>query len=365
MLTHPTQSCQVFIRPASSKRFKSKPSALDKHLRHVVLLQRSNRNKTRQHDSLTQTRHSQRQRFAGWSHRLRTAILHRGSSHQVQQDSSPQPQGAGQHSTKSAQPLTSSTSAAGAKLVRGIKDQEANSDDADVIHAWRPIAAAEQTRALQESIASQQQQLRASLPIALDPDTLRPKFRGAQQRSKPSCSSPTKAPEAPLGAAAAASAAAAGAPNSSKDTELDVDAFLDGLLQTVPASQDTRACAGAAAHHMTKPQPKQSLEDPQSGKPQRPCSKGRAMPAWAMSEQQQAAAEAAAAAQEEQQLLSFAQQLDLQELLQDLGDDELAAAFKVRHTGVSAAATCATTPCLALCMQQTQAQVDVSVLPST
>lgn len=341
----------------SSKRPK-KPSALDKHLRHVVLLQRSNRNKTRQHASLTQTRNSQRQRFADWSHRLRTAILHRCSSHHAQHDISPQPHSVGQHSTKSAQPLTVSTAAAGSKLVQGIKDQEANSDDADVIQAWRPIAAAEQTKALQDSLASQQQQLRASLPTNLDPDTLRPKFRAAQLCSKPSCNSPTKGPEAPLGAAAAASAAAA-VVGSSKDTELDVDAFLDGLLQTVSAPQDTQTSAGAAAH------PKQSLEDQQPVKPQRPCSKGRAMPAWAMSEQQQAAAEAAAAAQEEQQLLEYAQQLDLQELLQDLEDDELAAAFKVRHTGAKTAATFATMPCLAVCMQQMQAQVDASVLPST
>jgi hypothetical protein len=48
-----------------------------------------------------------------------------------------------------------------------------------------------------------------------------------------------------------------------------------------------------------------------------------------VSEQQQAAAEAAAAEQEERQLLQFADGLDWQELLQDMGDDELAAAFKV------------------------------------
>lgn len=53
------------------------------------------------------------------------------------------------------------------------------------------------------------------------------------------------------------------------------------------------------------------------------------MPAWAVSEQAAAAAEAAAAEEEEESLLQFAEGLEWQELLQDLGDDDLAAAFKV------------------------------------
>jgi hypothetical protein len=44
-----------------------------------------------------------------------------------------------------------------------------------------------------------------------------------------------------------------------------------------------------------------------------------------------ACAEAAAADAEEESLLQFAEELDWQELLQDLGDEELSAAFKVRH----------------------------------
>lgn len=43
-----------------------------------------------------------------------------------------------------------------------------------------------------------------------------------------------------------------------------------------------------------------------------------------------ACAEAAAADAEEEFLLQFAEELDWQELLQDLGDEELSAAFKVR-----------------------------------
>jgi hypothetical protein len=183
-----------------------------------------------------------------------------------------------------------------------------------------------------------QQQLQASLPTVLDPDILRPDNHSTAVHRRQHHS-----PKATASSAQhkANTSKVQGCVNADGwDAELDVDAFLDSLLLPAANTQPAAAGLAAAGGKASLPSPATAAAAarkhtaPLSPGPQTPGSssggtKGRSVPAWAVSEQQQAAAEAAAAEQEERQLLQFANGLDWQELLQDMGDDELAAAFKV------------------------------------
>lgn len=244
------------------------------------------------------------------------------------------------------------------------------------------MAAAAQTLDLQESLAKQQRQLRKTLPDVLDPNTLRPDYQMQQQQllqmqeeegystglyssisltahKAAGLLSPGKSSShmSGLGGKHATAAGQAQLHQDDADGALDVDSFLDGLLQqasaakTTPAQQQTAtgtAMPSTKLQQQPNSQPQQqqhdrtqdnerpqhsqhNLQDSPKQRPASSCSrKGqRAMPAWAVSEAAAAQAEAAAAEAEEESLLEFAERLDWQELLEDLGDDELAAAFKV------------------------------------
>jgi hypothetical protein len=360
----------VYIRPASGKRPK-KPSALDKHLRHVVLLQRSNRRAAHQHAATAQHKHKQHQRFLDWGHRLRKAILNRGSSPTSSilgySSSSPEP---AQHITAPAQTPAGHDCSS---------PQQQNDDRADIIQSWKPVADAAQTRELQESLTKQEKRMRRKLPRVLDPNTLRPDYPIQQQQllqmqdeedystgmystisrtahaaqAAAGHLSPGKGHAQAPGAGTAAAAGQHAGQRNDQEGPLDVDAFLDSLLRTASTQQPSAQPAAAAgtptsSHPSTKQRAHPASSQPQhdsqhsqhsssllrqnqrSGSPQqRLGSRGRAMPAWAVSEQAAAAAEAAAAEEEEESLLQFAEGLEWQELLQDLGDDDLAAAFKV------------------------------------
>lgn len=315
---------QVFVRPASSSRRPKKPSALDKHLRHVVLLQRYNRHKSSQAAAAAQHKQAQHQRFADSGNRLRAAILRDGAS--------------------AGDPCLSTESEPHDPVDPQQSNNSSSAQQTDgFLQAWKPITAAARIKQLQDSLARQQEQVLASLPAVLDPDTLRPDHHKAtqqqqqQQCTKASHDSTVKSTASP----AEAAPAPAGTAPPHEQGKLDVDAFLDSLLHTAQAMQDTDTPKAAAptsnatraivssngktssgsntpAPHLHKPQQQQKL-----------ISKGRSAPAWVLSEEQQAAAEAAAAEAEEQQLLQFAEQQEWQHLLQGLGDDELAAAFQV------------------------------------
>jgi hypothetical protein len=200
------------------------------------------------------------------------------------------------------------------------------------------VAAAAQTRELQESLAMRQQQLQSSLPTVLDPDTFRPDHHSTakQRRQHHSPKATTSAMQHKTSTSANRSQPGSGAAQdcvaaAGEDGELDVDAFLDSLLLPATASAAAgKAPTSAAATAATAASKLAASPSPGQQRPGTSSStKARPVPAWAVSEQQQAAAEAAAAEQEERQLLQFADGLDWQELLQDMGDDELAAAFKV------------------------------------
>jgi hypothetical protein len=125
----------------------------------------------------------------------------------------------------------------------------------------------------------------------------------------------------------------------------DVESFLDGLLQQAAAKkQGTPACsralgksatAAAAAAATSRPGTAGSAAA-RAGKQQQ---KGKAKPAWALTEQQQAEAAAAAAAAasdeaaddaaEEAELLQFAEGLSWEQLVGQMDDEQLAAAFQV------------------------------------
>jgi hypothetical protein len=250
------------------------------------------------------------------------------------------------------------------------------------------VAAAAQTRELQENLRKQENRMSRQLPRVLDPNTLRLDYHVQQQqllqmqdekgystalystigktaeqaaaRQLSPAKGHTKAP----GAGTAAAGQHAGHHNDQEGL-LDVDAFLDGLLQTAStqqASAQPAAAAGTLSTNTAKqhfPACSQPQHDSQEQQPhsqhissslsqkqrrtspqQRLGSRGRSMPAWVVSEQAAAAAKAAAAEEEEELLLQFAEGLEWQELLQDLGDDDLAAAFKV--SGLASLCACDT-----------------------
>lgn len=345
----PSSLLQVYLRPVSGKRVK-KPSALDKHLRHVVLLQRANRQKAQQHAATVQHKHTQHRRFLDWGHRLRHAILHRGASSSRQQHRQERP----------SQPVTAPAAPAAGDL---LQQQQEHADDtdhacADTLQSWKPVTAAAQVRELQESTRKQETLLCRSLPRVLDPSTLSTDYqtqhqqhqllqkqeqqscqhtsRGAAQAPAGQLSSPGKH-NSQCGGGSSGTAAAGGQLHDDSGSLLDVDAFLDSLLQTasaaVPAtaatahpgatgSTDTldspasstfqqqqqqcdsakgiqQSSQAAAALHQERPTSSCSSRKGSSGR------RGAGVPAWALSE-------AAAAEEEEETLLEFAEGLDFQ-----------------------------------------------------
>lgn len=229
----------------------------------------------------------------------------------------------------------------------------------DIVAAWKPVAAAAQTRELQETNAMQENLLRGSLPCVLDPDTLRPAAHSkdpqhtqqqqqhnhhqrtdndsrndddtcagpAQQRTAATNNNLKVPPPQQLPSPTAGTAAEG--PVYDQLLLDDVDAFLDGLLQTATT---TAATASATANAGTHKQAHATSNNASKSKPRTPTSHSvtaKQVPAWALSEQQAASAASAQAAEEEEDLLAFASELDWRVLLQDMGDDELAAAFKV------------------------------------
>lgn len=329
---------QVYVRPVSGKRVK-KPSALDKHLRHVVLQQRANRQKAQQHAATVQHKHIQHQRFLDWGHRLRHAILHRGAS-SSRQHRQEQP----------GQPVTAPAAPAAG---HPQQQQQQHADDADhacadTLQSWKPVAAAAQVRELQESTRQQDTLLRSSLPCVLDPSTLSTDNQTQQQmlqeqgcqhnnraaaRAPAGLSSPSKQNSQCVGGSG--TAAAEGRLPGDSDSLLDVDAFLDDLLQTASAAPATAAPAHPGASGASPLDPPASSTLLQQQQPaerdnanssqqssqaaalhqQRPVSscssrkgsvrRGGSVPAWVLSE-------AAAAEAEEETLLEFAQGLDFQ-----------------------------------------------------
>jgi hypothetical protein len=138
----------------------------------------------------------------------------------------------------------------------------------------------------------------------------------------------------------------------------DVDGFLDGLLQqaaaqkaststsskTNPAASNPAATTAAASSRPSTPGASAAAAGLRNtGKQQQQHQKGsKSKPAWALSEQQQAeaaaaaaaAAEAAAAADEaaeERELLQFAEGLSWEQVVGQMDDEQLAAAFQVRR----------------------------------
>lgn len=332
---------QVYVRPVSGKRAK-KPSALDKHIRHVVLQQRANRQKAQQHAATVQHKHTQHQRFLDWGRRLRHAILRRGASSSRQH-----------RQERPAQPMTAPAAPAAGDPQQ---QQQQHADDADhacadTLQSWRPVAAAAQVRELQESTRKQETLLRTSLPRVLDPSTLSTDHQTqhhqqqllqeqgqawkhnsrAAARAPAGLSSPSKQNSQCVGGSG--TAAAEGQLHGDSGSLLDVDAFLDSLLQTASAAPATAAPAhtGASAAGPLNPSASSTLQQQQqqrdnvkSGQEssqaaalhqQRPAStcssrkgsgrRGGSVPAWVLSE-------AAAAEAEEETLLEFAQGLNFQ-----------------------------------------------------
>jgi hypothetical protein len=138
---------------------------------------------------------------------------------------------------------------------------------------------------------------------------------------------------------------------SKSDGDDDVDGFLDGLLQQAAAQKASSgtsskssagpAAAPAAAVSSRPSTPGTAAAAGRTGKQQQQ-QKGKSKPAWALGEQQQAeaaaaaaaAAEAAAAADEaaeDRELLQFAEGLSWEQVVGQMDDAELAAAFQVRH----------------------------------
>ncbi|WIA43974.1 hypothetical protein OEZ86_010360 [Tetradesmus obliquus] len=159
-------------------------------------------------------------------------------------------------------------------------------------------------------------------------------------------------------AAAAAAAAAAVAAGQIANDDDDVDSFLDGLLQQATAqkaggshmqssSKAAGPCEQAAAAAATS-RPGSAAGSAAAATSRAATSKqqkGKAKPAWALSEQQQAEAAAAAAAAaaaeaeaEEQELLQFAEGLSWEQIVGQLDDEQLAAAFQELDTAEQQAA---------------------------
>jgi hypothetical protein len=154
----------------------------------------------------------------------------------------------------------------------------------------------------------QQQQLRSSLPAVLDPDTLGPDYherqrqkemlftqqpQPQQQQHDSQHHSTTSSIKDPAGSKAA---------QDEQGSCLDVDAFLDSLLHpaataqakgagtaTVPSAGSTTAAKGSLspAHNTPNKQPVNLTQH--KARPSSSCSRGRPVPAWAVTEQEAAA----------------------------------------------------------------------------
>jgi hypothetical protein len=153
----------------------------------------------------------------------------------------------------------------------------------------------------------QQQQLRSSLPAVLDPDTLGPDFHERQrqkemlytqqpqqqQQQQHKHHSQHHSATSSRGNDLTASKAA----QDEQGSCLDVDAFLDSLLRPAATAQakgagtapSTAAAQGSLspAQHTSNKQPANLTQH--KARPSSSCSKGRPVPAWAVTEQEAAA----------------------------------------------------------------------------
>ncbi|WIA23482.1 hypothetical protein OEZ85_000227 [Tetradesmus obliquus] len=324
---------KVRVRPTSMK--KKKPSALDKQYRHVALLQRHNRRAAAHAAKQAAEQQRQQRELAGTCQQLRANIL-AGDTEAVLQTWQPaaaaaalqEQQAAAAATTQQSQHLHSS------KLPSMY----------DLPHLRRSQSPQQGSAALRAA-AQQVSCSPGSASCAGDDDACRKGFAGGGQLANEQ-------------AAAAAAAAAVAAEQNAKDDD-DVDGFLDGLLQQATAQKaggshmhSSSKAAGTCEQAATAA----ATSRPGSAAGSAACAgslrtatvkqqKSKAKPAWALSEQQQAeaaaAAVAAAAAEaeaEERELLQFAEGLSWEQIVGQLDDEQLAAAFQELDTAEQQAA---------------------------
>jgi hypothetical protein len=348
---------QVRVRPTSIK--KKKPSALDKQYRHVALLQRHNRRQAAQEAQQQEEQQRQQQELADFSQQLRANILagEGGSSRCLCVAYWTLHRAHCRHALLLIAPTA---------LCAG--DTEA------VQQTWQPAAAAAALQEQQAAAAQQMRQLQSKLQSSntgqgmYDLPHLRrsqpPQHCGGVATAsatgnagtmRPGSCSPdfsSAAVAADAGGGSQGSAAAAMTSNDENADDDDVDGFLDGLLQQAAAqkassstsSKPPSAAAAAAVATVAvssrpgTPGSSAAAKLRSTGKQQQQ-QKGKSKPAWALSEQQQAEAAAAAAAEaaaaaadeaaEERELLQFAEGLSWEQVVGQMDDEQLAAAFQV------------------------------------
>uniref|UniRef100_A0A383VFG0 Uncharacterized protein n=1 Tax=Tetradesmus obliquus TaxID=3088 RepID=A0A383VFG0_TETOB len=319
---------KVRVRPTSMK--KKKPSALDKQYRHVALLQRLNRRAATQAAEQAAEQQRQQRELAGTCQQLRANIL-AGDTEAVLQTWQPaaaaavlqeQQAAAAAAATQQSQHLHSSK-------LQGVYD---------LPHFRRSQSPQQSSAGLRAAVQQGSASWAGDIAACRNSETV---FAGSEEHAYEQ---------------AAAAAAAVAAVQSADDDY--VDSFLDGLLQQATAqkaggshmqssSKAAGPCEQAAAAAATS-RPGSAAGSAAAAASRAATSKqqkGKAKPAWALSEQQQAEAAAAAAAAaaaeaeaEEREVLQFAEGLSWEQIVGQLDDEQLAAAFQELDTAEQQAA---------------------------